>query len=132
MQPSFYDPRVALSPNGLPPDANPPRGAEPRAKLSQFPFVLRAAGEAADRVDLPGASAAPLDLLPGQLAACHTHLRCPFAHGAEVDGQRSGAVERSQGADAVTQAGEENRKLWPCRHSARSLQLRRRAESNSH
>ena len=77
--------------------------------------VFRLAGEAADGVDLAGAAALALDLLPGEIAAAQFDARGALAQALEIDVQGAGAIERAQRADAVAQPPEDDRETRDAR-----------------
>ena len=59
---------------------------------------------------LAGAGGVALHCVRSQIAAQERDEGRAFAHGAEIDVERAGAVERAQRGDAIAQAREENSK----------------------
>src|SRR5215469_14222084 len=100
------DPHVALAPDRLPPHAYPARRVQPREEFGEVAFVLGFTGEAADRVHLAGAAAAPLYLFPGKLAAAHSDGGGALSHGSKIDVQRSLAPQSAQRTDAIAESAE--------------------------
>src|SRR5207248_670787 len=84
--------------------------------------------EPADRVALPGAAAAAIDVHRPEVAAQHSHRLRTGTHRREVDFERARAIERSQRADAVADAREENREVGTLDEALFVLELRGREE----
>src|SRR5215471_16286545 len=117
MSTSYY-PHISLSPDRLPSNPNPTRRAKPGKKLGQIAGVFRLARETPYRMDLAGATALALHLLPGKIAAAQFNLCRSFAKPLKVDLQCSPAIKRAQRADAVAKPSEDDGKLRPFRQAA--------------
>jgi hypothetical protein len=97
----------------IPSAVRPPPSAR-RAATGEIPplsLVLGRARETSQRMDLARAARFSLYLLPMHIAVAHPHVRRTLAQSAEIDFQRTGAVQCPQRADAIAQPGEQNRKF---------------------
>ena len=123
---------LALAPDGLPPDARPPRRPQIGDKLGQVSFVLGLTGKTTNRVNLAGAAASPKHIYLLHFAACHSHQRRAFTEGPKIDVERTLAVELTQGADTVADSRGENGEFRPRRQLLATLQFRRSEELDAH
>src|SRR5437899_1102427 len=77
-----------VSPDGMAPDASPPRGAQTGQELAELTFILHDAGKSTDPVDVAGARAAAQDDLILEIAAHRFHVARPLRNCLEIDLER--------------------------------------------
>ena len=83
-------------------------------------------------MDLSRAAALASHVDVPQLAAGHAHSICSLAETAEVNVERTWAVELAERADAVAHTGSEYTKVRLRRKLFAALQLSRRQEPHAH
>ncbi len=86
-------------------------GAEVGEEFGEGAFVVGLAEEAGEGVGLAGAGGAAEGMVVAEVAAEEADGGGAGADGFEVDGEGAGAVEGAEGADAVTDAGEQDGEL---------------------
>lgn len=97
-----------LAPNGLATDAGPAGGFEVRNELGEGALIIGRAGEPTERMGLTGTTTATLgrDLL--EIAASHADCGRAPTECAEVEIERTIAVQLAQGTDAIANARGED------------------------
>ena len=108
------------------------RRAQPGEEFSQRALVFGLAGEASQRMHAAGARGTALGAFPCQGGAAQANGRGALAQASEIDGQRPGAVQRAQGAEAVAQAAEEDREFGPFGQAPAAFQFGGGDESQHH
>jgi hypothetical protein len=114
---------LALAPNGLSAHAGPAGGFEIGDELGEVAFIFGFASETAERMGLTGTAAAALcrDLL--ELAASHADSRSAVAECAEIEIERTVAIELAQGTDAIADSGGEDPEVGLIEESVVTLQF---------
>src|SRR4051794_14810372 len=79
-------------------------------------------------MNLPGAPALPFELHVADVAFHHANLRRAFAEALEIDLERARSKERTQRAEAIANAAEEDREFRTSREFLAALEFGRRKE----
>src|SRR5262245_53484270 len=102
---------LTLAPDGLSPDAGPPRNFEVGQELCEVSLIFADADDAAERMRLPRGAADAFCIHRNYVAAGHNDSPCAIAKGFEIEVQRPVPIHLAKDADAVADACEEHAEI---------------------